>query len=79
MARKSKKASEVSMEMLHNLVTNDLTDRISGDHSTADIRAAIEWLKANHITGVAAENTPLNRLTELLSDLEFEDVEMGIK
>lgn len=79
MARGSKKASEVALETLHNLVTEDLTARLKDEHSTADIRAAIEWLKANSITGVAADNNPLNQLSELIGELDFEEVEQGIR
>jgi hypothetical protein len=68
------RASEAALEKLHNLVTKDLTARIQDEHSTADIRAAIEWLKVNSITGVAAPNSPLAELTEILGGLDFEDV-----
>lgn len=78
MARPAK-ASASQLETLHNIVTKDLTTRLRGEHSTADIRAAIEWLKANNITGVAAENTPLQELSELIGEIDFEEVERGIR
>lgn len=79
MARTSKRASEATLELLHNLVTEDLVQRIKdGEHTTADIRAAIEWLKVNSITGVAIDNNPLNQLSELIGGLDFSEVEAGI-
>ena len=49
----STRASEEAFDELHALVTTEITQRIkNGEASTADLRAAIEWLKANDITGV---------------------------
>lgn len=80
MARTSKRATEATLELLHNLVTQDLVSRLEdGEHTTADIRAAIEWLKANNITGVAIDNNPLNQLSELIGGLDFSDVEQGVR
>jgi hypothetical protein len=80
MARTSKRASEATLELLHNLVTEDLVQRLhDGEHTTADIRAAIEWLKVNSITGVAIDNNPLNQLSELIGGLDFSDVEAGCR
>jgi hypothetical protein len=80
MARTSKRATEATLELLHNLVTEDLVLRLKdGEHTTADIRAAIEWLKANSITGVAVDNNPLNQLSELIGGLDFSDVEAGCR
>lgn len=73
------RATEKSLENLHNLVTKDLINRIkSEEHSTADIRAAIEWLKANSITGVPVDNSPLRGLSELINEIEFDEVEVGV-
>ena len=75
---RSKRSSESSLEVLHNLLTEDLTARLQGEPSTADLRAAIEWLKVNGVTGVATQNTPLGKLDKLISDLTFEEVESGL-
>ena len=50
----SDKAPEKKFNELHNLVTEELLDRIkTGSASTQDIKAAIDWLKQNDVTGVA--------------------------
>lgn len=69
MTNKSKvqKASEDSFNSLHNLVTNELIKRLEGgEASTADIRAAIEWLSKNDVTGVAMPGSPLDNLRHLV-------------
>ena len=44
--------------------------------STADIRAAIDWLGKNDITSVAVAGSPLAALAGLdPGDLQFEDVQ----
>jgi hypothetical protein len=69
------RAREEDFDELHSLVTVDLISRVrSGNASTADLRAAIEWLKVNDITGVAIEGSPLAGLAGLLPELTFEDV-----
>lgn len=74
MTNKSK-ATEEQFNELHGLLTRELQDRItSGKASTADLRAAIDWLKANNITGVAfGAESPLRGLLE-----SFEDVDPDI-
>ena len=45
---------------LHQIVTEELLTRIqSGEASTQDLKAAIDWLHKNDITGVAVEGNPL--------------------
>ena len=49
----NKRASEESFNELHLLLTNELVARIkTGEATTADLRAAIDWLHKNDITGV---------------------------
>ena len=69
MANQSR-ATEDQFNELHSIVTKELQGRISsGEASTADIRAAIEWLKANNITGVAfGSESPLRSLLESIAD-----------
>lgn len=70
------RAGEQAFEDLHALLTTEIANRIkSGEATTADLRAAIDWLKANDITGVAVENSPLAGLVGLIPELTFEDVE----
>lgn len=71
----TKRANEEAFDELHSLLTNEIITRIkSGEATTADLRAAIDWLKANDITGVAIEGSPLAGLAGLLPELTFEDV-----
>ena len=73
----AKRASEDSFDLLHRLLTEELVSRIrSGEATTADLRAASDWLKANSVTGVAVENSPLAALAGLNpDDLTFDDVQ----
>ncbi len=70
------RATEGSFNELHALLTLEITERIrSGDASTADLRAAIEWLKANDITGVPIEGSPLAGLAGVIPELSFDEVQ----
>lgn len=73
----AKRASEDQFDLLHSLLTTELVNRIrSGEATTADLRAAADWLKSNDITGVAVANSPLAALAGLVpDDLTFEDVQ----
>lgn len=73
----AKRASEDQFDLLHSLLTTELVNRIrSGEATTADLRAAADWLKSNDITGVAVTNSPLAALAGLVpEDLTFEDVQ----
>jgi hypothetical protein len=74
------KATEDQFNELHSLVTTELTNRLNkgGDAATADIKAAIDWLAKNNITGVATTGSPLAGLLESL-ELEQEDVERFVR
>lgn len=74
------RASERRFSILHNLVTEELISRVrtGREASTADIKAAIDWLSKNNITGVAAEGSPLAGLLASL-ELEEEDVQRVIR
>ena len=72
----TKRASEDAFDELHALLTNEIIARIkSGEASTADLRAAIDWLAKNDITGVAVEGSPLASLAGVIPELDFSDVE----
>ena len=73
------RASEEAFDELHALVTTEITQRIkSGEASTADLRAAIEWLKANDLTGVPVDGSPLAGLVGLIPELTFDDVQRHV-
>ena len=72
----TKRAGEELFDELHSLLTTELLARIkSGEASTADLRAAIDWLSKNDITGVAFAGSPLASLAGLIPELDFEDVQ----
>lgn len=71
------KATEGDFSVLHGLVTAELTNRIrkGEDCATADLKAAIDWLTKNNITGVASDGTPLKDLLEGLTEGDKDFVE----
>ena len=72
----AKRASEDAFDKLHQILTTELIARIeSGEASTADLRAAIDWLAKNDITGVAIEGSPLASLAGVIPELSFDDVQ----
>ena len=71
-----KKATEDKFNELHNLVTEDFLRRVrSGEASTADLKAACDWLKTNDITGVAFDGSPLDKLSKILPTVDQELVQ----
>lgn len=71
----TKKATEEIFNELHVLLTNEIISRIkSGEATTADLRAAIDWLAKNDITGVAVEGSPLFDLTAYINEMTFDEV-----
>lgn len=71
-----KKATEDNFNELHNILTMELLGRIkSGEASTQDLKAAIDWLKANDISGVAMNGNPLDKLTQILPTVDPELVQ----
>jgi len=74
-----KRATESSFNELHNIVTEELLSRIkSGEASTQDIKAAIEWLHKNDITGVAIEGNPLSKLANIMPEIDPEMVQQRL-
>lgn len=71
------KASEDQFDTLHRLVTTELINRIKlgDDCSTQDIKAAIDWLHKNNITGIAVSGSPLAALLAALPDVDEEVVD----
>lgn len=71
----NKRASEDTFDSLHRLLTEEFVMRLkSGEATTADLRAAADWLHKNDITGVAVAGSPLAGLAGLIPELTFEDV-----
>lgn len=74
-----KKATEQQFNELHNLVTKEFLSRIkSGEASTADLKAACDWLKTNDISGVAYEGNPLDKLATLMPKVDPELVQQRL-
>ena len=72
----NKKATEDMFNELHNIVTKELLDRIkSGEASTADLKAACDWLTKNDISGVAYDGNPLEKLANVLPQVDPELVQ----
>ena len=71
-----KKATENQFNELHNLVTGEFLSRIkSGEASTADLKAACDWLKTNDISGVAYDGNPLDKLANIMPTVDPEMVQ----
>jgi hypothetical protein len=65
--------TEEMFEMLHGLLTKELIERIeSGEATTADLRAAIDWLAKNDISGVAYDGNPLDKLQSIMPKVDPE-------
>ena len=70
------KATEDQFNELHNLVTKEFLTRVkSGEASTADLKAACDWLKTNDISGIAYEGNPLDKLAKLMPTVDPELVQ----
>tara|TARA_R100000458_G_scaffold34328_1_gene31638 strand:+ start:94 stop:342 length:249 start_codon:yes stop_codon:yes gene_type:complete len=77
---KTKRASEETFNKLHNLVTDEFVARIeSGEATTADLKAASDWLSRNDITGIALENTALGKLSKIMPTVDFDAVQKAVK
>jgi hypothetical protein len=74
------RAKEEQFNELHQLVTTELTNRIKQgpECSTQDIKAAIDWLSKNNITGVPVSGSPLAALLASI-EVDLEDVDRAIR
>ena len=72
-----KKAGEDAFNQLHGLVTTELINRLKNGEecSTQDLKAAIDWLHKNNITGVASVGSPLAALLQALPNVDEEVVD----
>ena len=74
-----RRASEDQFNELHKIVTEEFLGRIrSGEASTADLKAACDWLAKNDITGVAFDDSPLGKLADLMPKVDFEAVQKAV-
>ena len=72
----NKKATEDKFNELHNILTEELLIRLkSGECSTQDLKAAIDWLHKNDISGVAIEGNALDKLASLMPNIDPELVQ----
>ena len=72
----NKKATESMFNELHNMVTLELLNRIkAGEASTADLKAACDWLHKNDISGIAYEGNPLDKLASIMPKVDPELVQ----
>ena len=66
-----KKATETQFNELHSLVTTEFLKRVkSGTATTQDLKAACDWLKTNDITGIAYEGNPLDKLANVIPQVD---------
>ncbi len=66
-----KKATEDQFNELHNLVTKEFLARIkTGEATTADLKAACDWLKTNDISGVAFDGNALDKLAKVIPEVD---------
>ena len=78
MAR-TKRAGESQFNELHKLVTEEFLSRIkAGEATTADLKAAADWLYKNDITGVAFDTSPLGKLADIMPVVDFDTVQKTI-
>ena len=60
-------------------MTKEFLTRIkSGEASTADLKAACDWLKTNDISGVAYDGNPLDKLANIMPTVDPEMVQQRL-
>ena len=73
------RATEQQFNELHNLITKEFLERIkAGEATTADLKAAADWLYKNDITGIALEGSPLGALADLMPKVDFDAVQRAV-
>ena len=73
------RATEQQFNELHNLITEEFLVRIkAGEATTADLKAAADWLYKNDITGIAVEGSPLGALADLMPKVDFDAVQRAV-
>ena len=75
-----RRASEETFNELHKLLTEEFLIKIqSGEATTADLKAAGDWLFKNDISGVAVDNTALGKLADIMPSIDFDAVQKAVK
>lgn len=70
------KATEDQFNELHNLVTKEFLKRIKSGEATAhELKAACDWLVKNDISGVAFDGNPLDKLSQIIPQVDPELVQ----
>ena len=70
------RATEAQFNELHSLITKEFLERIkAGEATTADLKAAADWLYKNDITGIALDGSPLGALADLMPKVDFDAVQ----
>ena len=78
-AAKTKRATESQFDELHGILTSEFLARIkSGEATTADLKAAADWLAKNDITGIALDGSPLGALADLMPKVDFDAVQRAV-
>ena len=71
-----RRASEETFNELHKLLTEEYLKKIeSGEATTADLKAAGDWLFKNDITGIVIDNGALGKLADCMPNIDFEAVQ----
>ena len=77
--RAKKRATEDQFNELHGILTTEFLARIkSGEATTADLKAAADWLAKNDITGIAFDDSPLGKLAALMPKVDFDAVQKAV-
>jgi len=77
--KKTSRAGESQFNELHKLVTEEFLLRIkNGEATTADLKAASDWLYKNDITGVAFDTSPLSKLADIMPQVDFDAVQKAV-
>ena len=74
-----KRATEDQFNELHGILTTEFLARIkSGEATTADLKAAADWLAKNDITGIDFDDSPLGKLADLMPKVDFDAVQKAV-
>ena len=77
---KVSRAGESQFNELQNLVSEEFLNRIkSGEATTADLKAASDWLYKNDITVVAFDTSHLSKLADVMPKIDFDAVQKAVK
>ena len=71
-------ATKDAMESLHKMLAETLIDRMKdADVKAGDLNVARQFLKDNHIEGMAVENSPRAALVKTVPDVNEDDTAMN--